>query len=363
MITKTFMEGDAFAPGKIMFMGEWSVLEPGNPCIVLTTDKGIHVTLEPGLGGLSQKNVFLKNAFFVAVEFFKDCSALQKNLFKLKIESEISEITFLNKTFKPGLGSSAALVVAVIKAVASFCEKKVDDEVIFKLSAIAHFMAQKGAGSCYDIAAATFGGPLFYQRFEQDFFDTYFEKFLSKEISLYEFVHKKWPGLEIKKIFSTGRLNPPWKVIPFSRDMYVCVGFVGRSSDTVSLLKKVEKQKEVLREDFAKISCLVKKIAEQGERMSSKEILFCIRENRKILQSIEKKVNVVLETPELKKLCDIAEKCGGAAKFSGAGGGDCGIAVCFDKNVANQIMCEWKKHNIVPVAHGSVFLPLKLTIF
>ncbi|MEM4363739.1 MAG: phosphomevalonate kinase, partial [Candidatus Diapherotrites archaeon] len=57
-----------------------------------------------------------------------------------------------------------------------------------------------------------------------------------------------------------------------------------------------------------------------------------------------------LETEELRKIAEIAEKNGGAGKFSGAGGGDCGIAICFDKKAMEKIKEEFRKEGIQPIS-------------
>ncbi len=56
-----------------------------------------------------------------------------------------------------------------------------------------------------------------------------------------------------------------------------------------------------------------------------------------------------LETEELSKLADVAEEHGVSGKFSGAGGGDCGIAVCFDGITAEKIKQHWKETGLYPI--------------
>ena len=47
-------------------------------------------------------------------------------------------------------------------------------------------------------------------------------------------------------------------------------------------------------------------------------------------------------------LCDIGERYG-AAKTSGAGGGDCGIAIIDNRIDKNRIYNEWASHGIKPL--------------
>ncbi|MCP6711152.1 hypothetical protein NL489_27790, partial [Klebsiella pneumoniae] len=58
---------------------------------------------------------------------------------------------------------------------------------------------------------------------------------------------------------------------------------------------------------------------------------------------------VDIETPQLKLLCDIAETYGAAAKTSGAGGGDCGIAIIGDSKHRQSIYESWKASHIKPL--------------
>ena len=67
------------------------------------------------------------------------------------------------------------------------------------------------------------------------------------------------------------------------------------------------------------------------------------------MKSLSTSSGAGLEIEEHRKMELIAEKYGCAAKFSGAGGGDCGIAISFDANIAHRIENEWKENDIVPL--------------
>ena len=53
-------------------------------------------------------------------------------------------------------------------------------------------------------------------------------------------------------------------------------------------------------------------------------------------------MNLVIETPALVKLCQLAEEEGAVAKSSGAGGGDCGIAFASQAQQAEKIHHKWR---------------------
>ena len=61
---------------------------------------------------------------------------------------------------------------------------------------------------------------------------------------------------------------------------------------------------------------------------------------------------VQIETPILHELCRIAEDFGGAAKTSGAGGGDCGIVAIDGHADLDGLLAAWqtKKIEQLPLA-------------
>ena len=73
-----------------------------------------------------------------------------------------------------------------------------------------------------------------------------------------------------------------------------------------------------------------------------------IKQNRDALVTVERRYTE-LETPMITKLCNVAEKLGGAAKQSGAGGGDCGIAFMPTKESAKKLIQAWQKAGITPL--------------
>jgi len=332
-----------FAPGKMMLAGEWAVLEPGNLCIVLATAEGIRATLEtyrasdsiiidaPDVGlhmtksdELGEKFCFVKSAIEIVKKYFyKKFGFVPKNLL-IKISSKLS----------PGRGSSAAVVVAIVRGVLKFYDIKFCSETIFKLAGIAHFLAQGKTGSGFDVAASTYGGALLYKRFEPSWLADQLEKNSVKEI-----VEKKWPSLKIQEI-------------DFPKKLFLLVSCTYHKASTKDLIKNMavarEKNREAYLDICKKIDCVVGELAEALARENGEEILALIKQNRNLLLELSVLAGVELETGELKKICDLAEEFGAAAKFSGAGGGDCAIALCLDRGVASRL--QRNKYSILNLA-------------
>ena len=74
-----------------------------------------------------------------------------------------------------------------------------------------------------------------------------------------------------------------------------------------------------------------------------------ISKNRQLLNELSAMTGVLIETPALKLLCDLAENYGGASKSSGAGGGDCGIVIVDQKTGILPLMSAWEKAEITPL--------------
>ena len=83
--------------------------------------------------------------------------------YHLKIDSELDS----PDGKKYGLGSSAAVTVATIKALSEFYELNLSKEHLFKLASIAHLNVQ-GNGSLGDIAASVYGGWIAYHSFDKE---------------------------------------------------------------------------------------------------------------------------------------------------------------------------------------------------
>jgi phosphomevalonate kinase len=368
-------------PGKLMLAGEWSVLQKGNPCIVASVGRYVSVTISKSdIFFLYAKDYDIKTTF----QWNKDQIIFEKQFEKLNFVKKVLEVVF--KYFKEqkitintfsldinsseflldgkklGLGSSAAVVVGVISAIIKFHgyyveypvrPEPVDASVealaksegflrsgyvskktIFKLACIAHFYAQGKVGSCFDVAASAFGCVLWYERFDEE----WLLKQLDDKFSLSEIVSKKWPGLEINKI-------------DFPKNLKMLVGYVGYSADTKSFVKKV---RNVLQTRIGKLWCLqvnevVIYLRRAFENNDTEKVFKLFNENRILLKKLSEMSGVELETKDLNTLIRTANECGVAAKFSGAGGGDCGIAFCEDDYTAMRVRDVWKENGIIPL--------------
>ncbi|MFA5075081.1 MAG: hypothetical protein WC436_03160 [Candidatus Babeliales bacterium] len=382
-------------PGKLIFSGEWSVLEKNNSSVVLAINKFLKVNLKQN--NLNQiifnsKNINLENiklsyknnklktetnipkqkrelfklsfyAIKIVFKYLQDKNIKINNNFNIFINSDISKIKLKNNSFsKIGLGSSAATVVGIISAILKLHDFKINQiyikNLIFKLSIIAHYLAQNKTGSGADIACCTYKKNIIYKKFDTAWFRKNIKNF-NKPVQIdsnprrseavagttprtgLSVLESDWPNLEIKPI-------------KLPKNLIILAAFSGQSASTKNLIQEILKSKKENKKNFNKIinnlNNIVLKIIDILKNKfldlkQQKELLELIKINRFLLKELNKN----LETQDLKKLIEIATTKNSAAKFSGAGGGDCGIAICFEQKIAQKIIFDWEKNNFYPI--------------
>lgn len=344
----------ASAPGKLFLAGEWAVLEPGNPGIVAAVNRRVHAELQPLTGkyisvtveelgvrdvrltwdgsrvrlfplhkAAEEKLLFLRQGVEVALRFATE-RGLEFKPFKIKTWGEETQVAGK----KVGFGSSAASTVAVIAATLGFHGYQASQEELYKLAALAHYFAQGKVGSGFDVAASVYGGVFIYTRFDPD----WLVRQMETNRPLTEVVGEQWPGLSIEP------LGVP-------QNLQFLVGWTNQSASTSAMVKQLKAwakdHRNEYRDLFGQIATLVKDLIPAWESQDQETILRLLQENEMLLRTLGERSGVGIETPELKKLSEIAHSLGGAGKLSGAGGGDCGFAICFDKTIADAITLEW----------------------
>jgi len=340
-----------------MIAGEYAVLDQYQRLVVMAADKYLFATLQtseenklnlvnldlPDLNWSFDEDIhidsedhrirFVKEAMRVALTYAKEQDVTIPH-FSLEIRSELDDLSGA----KYGLGSSAAAVVGTVSAILTYLlpEEPVS-ELIFKLASIAHINVQQ-SGSGADIAASAYGGWLAYSSFQAEWL---LEELAKKKQSLTRLVKRNWQYLKIEQL-------------DFPGDLHLCVGWTGSPASTIDLVGQVRKMKHEKHADYAgfmvqsgtAVQGIVHGIKEQDAAL----ILEGIQMNRQALKKLGEDAGVEIETAELATLCEIAEQNGGAAKPSGAGGGDCGIAIVSKVEQKEAIEKAWIAAGIQPLS-------------
>ncbi|WP_412990354.1 phosphomevalonate kinase [Pediococcus siamensis] len=340
------------APGKLYIAGEYAVVESGYPAIIVALNQFVTASIEKteNVGQIVSEQYHENSIFWrrkgakmvfdnrdnpfhyilSAINLTEEyASNLHKDLglYNLYINSDLDSADGK----KYGLGSSAAVTVATIKALAKFYHLPLTKDILFKLAAIAHFDVQ-GNGSLGDIAASVYGGWIAYHSFNRDWLSAQ-----RRQTTLMDLLNKPWPGLDIEL------LTPP-------SDLKLMIGWTGSPASTSHLVDKVamgrakeqHEYQEFLKESKACIKEMIRGFHDQSIAVIQQQL----RINRAILKKLSDFSRVLIETPVLKEMINDAEKAGGAAKSSGAGGGDCGIVLINKKNSTKELLKAWKEKGI-----------------
>jgi mevalonate kinase len=259
---------------------EWVVLEvPGlrEPFVASTAEIAAGATVPP------------ETAFVIAAlrTFWRSC--------RDSIGARIRTTSDFTHSF--GLGSSSAVTVATIKALCAAAGDNLPASEVFRLSYAAVRDAQGGIGSGYDVAAAAYGGTLYYVM----------------------------PGRVIEPV-SVFRLP-------------LVIGYSGTKASTTEWVRRVSdlaRQHPVLSQAIWRlIGQLVDEARDALERADFQAAGSLMNINQGLL------VSLGVSTPALDALIAAVREAGAyGAKLSGAGGGDCMIAfvgVVYRGNVQTAI--------------------------
>lgn len=340
-------------PGKLMVAGEFAVLEPYQPLVVMAVNRFVHVDLEPAdtnelslldfdlenlawswdskhvvISGEDNRLQFVQQAMEVTMRYLEE-NDLPLTPVHLRIHSELDDVSGV----KYGLGSSAAVVTGVVRSLLTFfLDEMPTNMLVFKLASIAHVVTQ-GNGSGADIAAASFHGVLKYTSFQAEWLLKEWEE----TATITGLVIENWKYLTVERV-------------QFPADLQVLVGWTGKAASTKHLVGKIKQMKDKAYETFLKESAAAVSMILKGMDHNDTDLfLRGIEENHNVLSQLGRTANVPIETDQLYQLATSAQSFQGAGKLSGAGGGDCGIVFISRQANPDDIFSIWKEKSITPL--------------
>lgn len=307
-------------------------------------------------------------AMRVVDAYARECDAPNmddRRLYNLHVDSELDDA---KSGRKYGLGSSAAVTVATVRALCEWYGLSVSTPTIAKLALIVSSKVAK-SGSGGDVAASAYGGWIMYRAYNREWLGAELTLVESGESSFSKLLRKKWPRLEVRRL----NVSPSLKLL---------VGWTGSPASSAELVSSVESgvgsnagsnagsgagsgagydaaetqpSRQTLPftyEDFCACSeaCVQRLII----ALESYDLLGIARGfacNRQLLNDLGALTGTTIETPQLTELIESATNVGLPAKTSGAGGGDCGIAVVSvdDTDRADFVKSRWKEKKIQPL--------------
>lgn len=267
--------------------------------------------------------------------------------YNVRIESDLDD----KKTGKKyGLGSSAAVTVAAVRALCKWYGLALATPELCKLAIIASSLVKK-SGSGGDVAASAYSGWVLYRAYNREWLKAEVEMIESGDSSLHELLQKKWPRFVVKrlKVSASLRLLVGWTGSPASSAELVGSVKAGVKSVAVAGDLTARESAKTYEDFCAQSEKCVQKIANALENGDFNAVLSGFAQNRALLKDLGEITGTLIETPKLTRLIEAANCAGLPAKTSGAGGGDCGIAIARSQDfdaVANRIKSEWQKNGI-----------------
>ena len=300
-------------------------------------------------------------AMRVVDAYARECDApnMERRLYNLHVDSELDDA---KSGRKYGLGSSAAVTVATVRALCEWYGLSVSTPTIAKLVLIVSSKVAK-SGSGGDVAASAYGGWIMYRAYNREWLGAELTLVESGESSFSKLLRKKWPRLEVRRlnVSPSLKLLVGWTGSPASSAELVSsvesgVGSsVGSGAAEMQLSVQTQPSRQTLPftyEDFCACSeaCVQRLII----ALESYDLLGIARGfacNRQLLNDLGALTGTTIETPQLTELIESATNVGLPAKTSGAGGGDCGIAVVSvdDTDRADFVKSRWKEKKIQPL--------------
>ncbi|MFH0927420.1 MAG: hypothetical protein V1822_02465 [Candidatus Micrarchaeota archaeon] len=332
-------------PGKILFLGGYSVLERGNPALSIAVfgegGKGVEaraaigkrrvrcpqfgLDFEPSLENRELVNI----AYLVAQKYLEERGEWRGDV---EVELENSPI-FGSSDEKSGLGSSAAATVALIRGLfeAQGAEQQV--EIVHKLAQYAHAIYQKKIGSGFDIATSAYGRTIEYCRYSPRSFSVS-ERLEDNLKDVGAIVQEKWDWLEVK----------PFEIASGYEILFFNVR--GGKTSTVSSVRAVRKFMDEEPAAYAKIISAQAEAERQalaalkaGDREKFRDFVHDAREAGRKLQDATSEIAsdfTPIEPAALGRVIDEAEGLEGvvAGRCPGAGGWD-GLAFLVEKGFSD----------------------------
>ncbi|MEV0546012.1 phosphomevalonate kinase [Nocardia salmonicida] len=319
------------APGKLFIAGEYAVVEPGHLAVLTAVDRyatatvtGVDsdqdITLYSDLdGGIALScrrhgDELIPTPDAVVPEQFSYVFAAASVVHRLLVERAIPVSSFhLSVTAdlgdadgrKFGLGSSAAVTVATVAALGQHFALGLDAMDRYRLAMLATIAVNPRA-SGGDIAVSTWGGWLAYRSPDR----AQVAASLARD-GVEATLRAPWPGLSVRPL-------------PTPTELTLQVGWTGNPASTPALVAGLDGDRTAFRSHSNEC---VERLVAAIEADDSQAVRLEIDSARTLLVDLDAMSGLGIMTPRLHALCDAGAAVGAAAKPSGAGGGDCGIAL------------------------------------
>jgi len=309
--------------GKLYWAGEYAILESGQLALI----KAIPIYMKAEITFSDSYRIY-SDMFDYAVDLTPnlDYSLIQETIalvqdfladrgqtlrpFSLEIRGKMER-----EGKKFGLGSSGSVVVLVIKALLALYNLSFDQDLLFKLAS-AVLLKRGDNGSMGDIACIVAEDLVFYQSFDRQQVAAWLQ-----EENLATVLERDWG-------FSISQVQPGLE----------CDFLVGWTKEVAVSSDMVKQIKQNINQNFLSSSKeMVAALVEALEQGEAEKIIEQVETASQLLEGL----STDIYTPSLRQLKEASQDLHAVAKSSGAGGGDCGIALSFDGQSTEILKNRW----------------------
>ena len=309
--------------GKLYWAGEYAILEPGQLALI----KAIPIYMTAEIKASNNYRLY-SDMFSYSVDLRPDSSytliqetvaLVEEYLTAQGVELQPFSLEIRGKMEREGkkfgLGSSGSVVVLVIKAMLAFYERLADRELLFKLAS-AVLLKRGDNGSMGDIACIASEDLVLYQSFDRKKVADWLEK-----EDLQAVLARDW-GFSIRSV------EPALKfdfLVGWTKEVAVSSHMVKQIKNNMNA-SFLQASKEI-------VANLVKALQTGQEET----VIDLLEQASQLLEGLSSDIY----TPSLRQLKDASRDLKAVAKSSGAGGGDCGIALSFDQDSTTLLKKRW----------------------
>ena len=309
--------------GKLYWAGEYAILEPGQLALI----KAIPIYMMADIKASDDYRLY-SDMFTYSVDMRPDSSyaliqetvaLVEEYLTAQGVELQSFSLEIRGKMEREGkkfgLGSSGSVVVLVIKAMLAFYERLADRELLFKLAS-AVLLKRGDNGSMGDIACIVSEDLVLYQSFDREKVADWLEK-----EGLQAVLARDW-GFSIRSV-------EPALTFDF---------LVGWTKEVAVSSHMVKQIKDNMNSSFLQASKeTVANLVKALEVGQEETIIDLLEQASQLLEGLSSDIY----TPSLRQLKNASRDLKAIAKSSGAGGGDCGIALSFDQDSTTLLKKRW----------------------
>jgi phosphomevalonate kinase len=337
------------APGKVFVVGEYAVIL-GRPAVVAAVTRRLACRIRgrpgSGIGSLRRGDRAWRLALWESeiadvppeLRFMAAAAAVAvraRGLRGLDIDIE-TESAIDSRAAKAGLGGSAAVVAATVAAVHALDGDELSEATLASRlieGVLAHRLAQRG-GSSADVVAATMGGLLWVEGLDG----------------------REWPRSVAECMAQISRSRPiQARRLTMPEGLALEVGATHRPAQSgpraARFVWRAGGGDPVAQAWMDGMKAAVEEFAEGCGDGSPARLLAATRAGRRLLARLAPIAGIPIWTPELRLACRAVGGCGAVVKPSGAGGGDCVLAI-LDARFREGLREAWAQVGVEPLAVG-----------